>query len=245
MLKAGVSGRIRAHDHAVNLTAIKKMLQLEPYYTFGIKSVEKAVKNGLNTEEVVAVMADSLGITVERFSQAGPGFIEPRLTIKQFESMLDAIDGAIVKEQQIIMGTGHPGSLLQFYLRLSEYIRRRKGKLFNLPGSVRIEPNYWVDAVGAVIVISDLGGLNHSHERLPMQIALEAAGKVGLAIADHGFAGAAIDAGIKTVALHDVDDPAIPMAKFLGADIVLIPMNDNRLNVSTDQALQAVIQARL
>jgi hypothetical protein len=48
-----------------------------------------------------------------------------------------------------------------------------------------------------------------------------------LVFADHGFAGASIEAGIDTVSIADVNDPALVVAKAQGRTQVVIVMDDN------------------
>ena len=46
-------------------------------------------------------------------------------------------------------------------------------------------------------------------------------------VADHGFAGAAIEAGVETVAVADVNDPALLVAKAQGRTDVVVVMDDH------------------
>jgi hypothetical protein len=48
-----------------------------------------------------------------------------------------------------------------------------------------------------------------------------------LVFADHGFAGAAIEAAIETVSIADVNDPALVVAKAQGRAGTVIVMDDN------------------
>jgi hypothetical protein len=48
-----------------------------------------------------------------------------------------------------------------------------------------------------------------------------------LVLADHGFAGAAIERGIETISIADVNDPALLVARELGRTEVVIVMDDN------------------
>jgi hypothetical protein len=48
-----------------------------------------------------------------------------------------------------------------------------------------------------------------------------------LVLADHGFAGAAIEAGVDTVSVADVNDPALLVAKAQGRTGVVIVMDDH------------------
>jgi hypothetical protein len=57
---------------------------------------------------------------------------------------------------------------------------------------------------------------------------LDATTRVDLAVVDHGYAGAAINAGVPVVTPMDTNDPAVAVAKRMGADVCIIPMDDNR-----------------
>ena len=48
-----------------------------------------------------------------------------------------------------------------------------------------------------------------------------------LVFGDHGFAGAAIDDGIETISVADVNDPAPVVAKWQGRTEMVIVMDDN------------------
>jgi hypothetical protein len=48
-----------------------------------------------------------------------------------------------------------------------------------------------------------------------------------LVFADHGFAGAAIEAGIDTVSVADVNDPALVVARAQGRAGPVVVMDDN------------------
>jgi hypothetical protein len=59
-----------------------------------------------------------------------------------------------------------------------------------------------------------------------MQLMLEEL-RPDLVVADHGFAGAAIEAGIDAVSVADVNDPALIVAKELGRTEHVVVMDDN------------------
>ena len=48
-----------------------------------------------------------------------------------------------------------------------------------------------------------------------------------LVLADHGFAGTAIERGIETISVADVNDPALLVAKEQGRTDIVIVMDDN------------------
>ena len=68
----------------------------------------------------------------------------------------------------------------------------------------------------------------HTHAAEPMQRMLASAEiEPDLVFADHGFAGAAIEAGIETISIVDVNDPAPVVARALGRTELVICMDDN------------------
>lgn len=244
---SGVSGEITDHTRHMTNKAVVEMMAGNPYFSFGIQAVEKAINTGLGEAQIQTWMAEALGISLRRFQKDGPSYIDPNLTIERLGNMLGVIDEAIVQKQRILLATGHPGSMLQFFLLLEDYIRNRQEVplLVKLDKSYRVTQYTWIDSVGSVMVVSDVGSLLHTHDHQPMELALKHfKHKVDLVVADHGFAGGALNSGVKTIGLHDVDDPGIPVAERLGLDILPIPINDNQGNLSTADALEAVINGR-
>ena len=69
--------------------------------------------------------------------------------------------------------------------------------------------------------------LLHTHGAEPMQHLLRELDRVDLVVADHGWAGAAAQAGIDTLALADCNDPALFVAEAEGKPVVTVPLDDN------------------
>ena len=59
-----------------------------------------------------------------------------------------------------------------------------------------------------------------------MEIMLTA-GRADLVVADHGFAGAAIEAGVETLSIADVNDPALIVAKAQGRTDIVVVLDDH------------------
>jgi hypothetical protein len=96
------------------------------------------------------------------------------------------------------------------------------------------------DGVGSVVVG---GAVQHTHrpEHMEAMLAeLGASGAPDAVIADHGFAGAAVEAGITTLSIADVNDPALPLAQARGrTDGVLVV--DDGLQPAVYEPLTAAI----
>lgn len=245
LLSSRVTGEIGNHGAKTNLESLSRLQKSDPYVTFGIKAVEVAANNhDFTMPKLIEIVSASLGITADRFKQDGPGFIDASLTGERLSEMMGVIEDTIANDGRIVLATSHPGSLLAYYLRLAQLITSRGGSLATTSAPVLIAPYRWIDSVNGVYVLTDEGGLLHTHDSAGFDLFLSELPKVpDLVIADHGYAGAAINRHIKTIAIHDVDDPGIPVAAYLGCDVLAIPMNDNQLNQPTATVIDAVLAA--
>ena len=77
-----------------------------------------------------------------------------------------------------------------------------------------------------VAVLTDRGSTKHTHAPVPMEWMLRDV-QPDLVFADHGFAGAAIEAGVETISIADVNDPAPVVAKHIRMTNLVIVMDDN------------------
>ena len=102
-------------------------------------------------------------------------------------------------------------------LREDENLSSKRGR--------RAEVRY----TGGVGCLADWGQLRHTHSSAAMELLLEAEPWPDVVLGDHGFAGAAIERGIPTVAAMDINDPALAVAWAEKKDVVIMPMDDNRV----------------
>jgi hypothetical protein len=75
-------------------------------------------------------------------------------------------------------------------------------------------------------------GPDHTHSPLPMRAALAELAADGeappdLVVADHGWAGAAGQAGVDSVGFADCNDPALFVGEAEGRVLVSVPLDDN------------------
>lgn len=243
LLDSGVTGTIEAHPAKTNVESLKRLLNGDPYVTFGIAAVHDAVNHKrFNLGSLTDIMSHSLGISAERFTEPGAGYISPERTARRLHALKEQVDATIALGGSILLGTSHPGSLATHYLVLANYIRERGGRLSLLNEPFKVGDYRWLDNVGGVHMLTDEGQLMHTHESAGFYGLISAFNeRPALVLADHGYAGAAINHGIATIALHDVDDPGIPVAEYLGCDVIAVPMNDNQLNQPTVKVIEAVL----
>jgi len=129
----------------------------------------------------------------------------------------------------VVLATGHPTGLIQLYTEVGRLLAHRgvailrpaEGVSWREGGRHR-EIRYF----HGVVMLTDRASALHTHSGDPMRIMLEEV-RPDLVFADHGWAGAAIEAGIETVSIADVNDPALLVAKELGRTETVVVMDDN------------------
>jgi hypothetical protein len=88
-----------------------------------------------------------------------------------------------------------------------------------------------LDYLEGVAVVSDGGRARHTHSPEPMRALLDALRGAGLpppdlVVADHGYAGAAGEAGVASVGFADCNDPALFVGEAEGRVLVSVPLDD-------------------
>ena len=224
LLNAGVAGTSTSHGAENNLYKISLLLEHDDSTTFGMEDLLR----GVSFEEAYEAVASHLGNPPDREETPGRGCIDPARTAAGLLEAGERIRDTAVAGGRIIFGTGHPGALLVYYLGLARWVEGLGGEVLvtGVPG--REEQDMPLDWAGPVAVMGDGASMLHTHDPAPMRHVLRQAGAVDLVVADHGFAGAAVAEGIPAVAVMDTNDPALAVVARRGADISVIPMDDNR-----------------
>jgi hypothetical protein len=219
---ANVAGHDTHHSRAMNLEAIRGLLHGDPTYTLGIDTVEHvAFKDALDA------VASATGSSPDPDLTTGGSYIAPASTLQGLEQAARRIADVARRGGRFLVATGHPGSLLLFYVEIARIIRGRGGKVVEPARGVWVPPNLTLDYVAGVAVVTDGRGLPHTHDYRAMELMLEDAESIDLVVGDHGYTGAAINAGIPVVTVLDTNDPVPALAHHLGADVTIIPADDN------------------
>jgi hypothetical protein len=234
--KAGVAGTHTSHGAEDNLYKIHAFLDGHSTYVFGMDHLPRTV----GFEETYAAVAERTGYPPDAEVSPGRGCIDPTRTAAGLLAAGERIRAVAGSGGRLLFGTGHPGALLFFYLQLGYWAEGLGGDVLVLDGRERFGFSPDLEWVRHVAVLGDGASLYHTHSPQPMREALARAGRVDLVVADHGFAGAAIAADIPTVAIMDTNDPALAVASLRGADLTLVPMDDNRSQNSYLAALDVL-----
>jgi hypothetical protein len=253
LTKLRLTGPELSHTRKNNIEAVRRMVAGDPYATFGIRLVMDIIQqSGMSADEALKMVADITKCSQDITYTRGRGYISPSSTIKGLKAVAEELRRVASAGGSVLFATGHPGAMLQFYAELAALVRELGGRVLDLargqvvfrgedPDHVRV-----VDSVGSVAFLSDTCSALHTHDSRPMELMLaEAAHPPDLVVADHGFAGEAINRAIPTIAVMDTNDPGLAVAKHLGANVILVPMNDNRPNLVTREAAGLIRQVAM
>jgi hypothetical protein len=248
LTKLRLAGPELSHSRQNNLEAVKRLADSDPYATFGIQQVEAYVhENSLDAADALKIIAGVTKCSQDIGYTQGRGYISPSSTIKGLKATAATIRRVATSGGSVLFATGHPGSMIDYYTELAYLVRRLGGRVVDLAKGQIVRQGddldhvQVVDSVNSVAFLSDTCSALHTHDSQPMKLMLDGAEKLpDLVVADHGFAGEAINRGIPTIAVMDTNDPGLAVAKTLGANLILVPMNDNRPNVVTREAAELV-----
>lgn len=136
---------------------------------------------------------------------------------------------------RVLVATGHPTGLLVHYVDVVRALGDAGCTILTPLADVVLRrtdhEHRAIRYLAGVGCVWTGGDLIHSHLPDYMEAVLaacEAAGTVpDLVIGDHGMAGAAIERGIETLSIADVNDPALPLAQARGRTAGVLPIDDN------------------
>lgn len=234
LLRHRIAGDV-ATPRLENLRNIGRMLADHDEYWFGLERRHDWTAGG-----VLAVMAKRAGLDPDSSRTDGADTIDPDLTVAQLDRWRDRLAAAAAGRDRVLLATGHPTGTLALHVQVAAALRRA-GCTVLVPDTdwswawddltsswARKRPRH-VRCVAGVHVLAAGGELLHTHRPEPMQALLAALGDSppDLVVADHGWAGAAAQAGVDTLALADSNDPALFVAEEEGLPVVTVPMDDN------------------
>jgi Phosphatase len=236
LLEAGVAGTNTSHGAENNLYKIGLLLEGDADHTFGMEGL----LGDVNFEGAYEAVAHYTGRPPDREEASGRGCIDPARTAAGLLEAGERIRTVAETGGGFVFATGHPGALLFYYLGLAQWVEELGGRALTAQTRERYNRNSYLDWVGTVGALGNGASLLHTHGAEPMRDLLRELGAPDLVVADHGFAGAAIVAGIPTVAVMDTNDPALAVVARRGADLTIVPMDDNRPQNSYAAALKVL-----
>lgn len=233
LVRTRIAGEV-ATPRENNLDHYRSLALRDPYYLFGLD-----ISEDWSYADVLGLMAKSVGVSPDPEHREGQDTIDPDRTIDALEAMADRIGAVLARgSARVLFATGHPTGLLAIHTALA-----RTAAAY---GATVITPAEGGECVGGygrrrrirylddVAMLDDRGSFVHTHDADPMVAILEELDRRGeprpdLVIADHGWAGAAGEAGIETVGFADCNDPALFVGEAEGKIAVAVPLDDNVL----------------
>lgn len=220
-----------------NLRNMTLLARGDPQYTFGLAPVADWEPDG-----ILKTVADRVGLSPDPDYRIGPDRIDPDRTLDRLDAMAARLGRAAAQRQRVFVATGHPSGLLPVGLAVADALRRAGAEVMTPHAGLSYESaahglrhrRRQIRYIGGVAMVSGGGELNHTHSARPMELLLEQlrAGEESfpdLVVADHGWAGAAGQAGIDTVGFADSNDPALFVGEADGRINVAVPLDDNVL----------------
>ena len=243
---------LRVHLLAAGLagtTGTSREKSLRRYRMFAAR--DPRALTGLDPEldwtvpELLALMAETCGVSGDPATVSGQDRIDPARTVAALDAFAGRLRSAAARRVPVLLGTGHPGRLLDFYAPLASALSSAGCTLLTSAQGQRVDITTMFGVrplalgyVRGVALIHEPGvrpGVDapgvHTHSPLPLRTVLSAAmtdgGPLpGLVIGDHGWVCAAGQLGIEAIGPADTDDPAPFVGQSEGRVSVVVPVDD-------------------
>jgi hypothetical protein len=227
LVAAGITGPHRSHTKSNVLSKINDIIDGTTDDTFGLTGLDK-----YSSHEVLGFVSQFTACWSDVEDLDGYDAIDPDLTIAGILAAGRRLGEFGRAGALLTIGTGHPTGMLEHHIRIADVYRDLGGKILRPreDETLRLGRSHReVRYTGGVACVADWGALLHTHSASAMEALLEADPWPDVVVGDHGFAGAAIERAIPTIAIMDINDPALAVAAAEGRDVTIVPLDDNRL----------------
>jgi hypothetical protein len=182
-------------------------------------------------QDVLAVMAERVGVNDDPGYRYGQDTIDPELTVAALDRLAGRLRKAAEGRQRVLFATGHPGGLLDVHRATADALRAAGCEIVVIPDGLQTDEGY-VMQFADVAVLEHGASLWHTHSGEPMRAILTGLEREGrplpdLVVADHGWAGYAGQHGVDSVGYADCNDPALFLAEAEGTVQVTVPLDDH------------------
>src|SRR5262245_39443718 len=200
LLRGGMAGVV-SHPMDNVLWKVGLLCDGDPDAQFGLSGVDV-----MPEEQVLALIGGASGFEPDPYVRWGPVRVQPEPILAECRRMGDRLALAVEREERVLLATGHPTGLIQLYAEVGRVLGRLGCELLRPADRVRWEEpgkrhrHHEIRYLNDVAVLTDRASARHTHSPRAMQLMLEEV-TPDLVVADHGFAGAAIEAGVDTVSV--------------------------------------------
>ena len=206
---------------------IEMLIDGDPDKSFGLSGLP----GGFDLDDILSMVEVGAGAPIDHDERFGPVDIRAEPVLDVCDRWGDRLRVATERSETIVLATGHPTGMGLFYHRIDTWLTGRGARMLAPAQGVcwREEgrPHDWcIDHWGGVGMLTDGREPRHTHWPDAMRRML-AEVTPDLVVADHGFAGAAIEAGVETLSIADVNDPALLVAQAQGRTEHVLVMDDH------------------
>jgi hypothetical protein len=226
LLAGAVAGPAVTHPLDNVLRNIRLLHEGDPDKQFGLSGLQ-----AVDPDEVLGLVGRASGFEPDLAARTGPVPVDPELVLDACDAVGDRLATAVRRGERLVLATGHPVGLAHLYIEVGRLMRARGVELFRPADGVtwrdgdRHHP-WQIRYLEDVAMLTDKASARHTHSADAMERML-ADQTPDLVFADHGFAGGAIERGVETLSIADVNDPALIVARALGRTQTVIVMDDN------------------
>ncbi|OLT26096.1 phosphatase [Nocardiopsis sp. CNR-923] len=232
LVRKGIAGHVDT-PRQNNLRHYQRLVDGDAYHQFGL-----TFSHDWTFPEVLALMSKRCGVVADEEHTWGIDTIDPDLTVDALEGVADRLALAAERRESVMFATGHPLKLRAMYAawkgalvaRGCRVVTAAEGYSYEVP-TERPPSRRTVVWRDDVAIVTDGHHPRHSHHPFAMRAILGDLSNRGeewpqLVIADHGFAGAAGEAGVPAMGFADSNDPALFLAEHEGKLLVTVPLDD-------------------
>ncbi|MFR9673770.1 phosphatase [Streptomyces sp. TR06-5] len=210
-----------------NLAHYRELANGNRHYWLGLEFGDRWT----DEQDVLAVMAERVGVSDDPDHRQGQDTIDPELTVAALDRAAAELRKAAAGRLRVLFATGHPGGLLDVHGAVAAALHAAGCEIVRVPTGVYADEGVVVQFSG--VAVHERGAsLWHTHSPEPMRQVLDALERVGepipdLVVADHGWAGCAAQRGIDTVGFADCNDPALFVGEAEDTLAVAVPLDDH------------------
>ncbi len=210
-----------------NLSHYRKLANGDRNYWLGLELGDRWT----DEQDVLAVMAERVGVVDDPEHRQGQDTIDPELTVDGLERLAGRLRKAADGGQRVLLATGHPGGLLDVHRATAAALRAAGCEVVVIPEGLQTDEGY-VMQFADVAMLEHGATLWHTHSGEPMRAILTGLERAGrplpdLVVADHGWAGCAGQLGVDSCGYADCNDPALFLAEAEGTVQVTVPLDDH------------------
>lgn len=203
------------------------LLDHDPDKEFGLTGLQ----DGMTLDRVLALVETAAGAPIDREARYGPVDIHPGPIVEACLAAAVRLAQACERRESVVLATGHPVGLAHLYHELAGWLRANGAQVLVLADGEgwrerHLDHEWRIAHWDGVAMLTDGTEPRHTHQPYAMHRILDA-GRPDLVFADHGFAGAAIEAGVETISIADVNDPALLVAKAHGRTEHVLVFDDH------------------